>query len=104
VETKDNARALFDLVRYARQGLEKRLEVASLKLLELSLMERPTKVKVIGYERTYHMVGVVEHQLTKQRKGFEIRLDLAMGECDREAVYLLANEIARSLIESYYPK
>ena len=104
METKDNARALFDLVRYARQGLEKRLEVASLKLLELSLMERPTKVKVIGYERTYHMVGVVEHQLTKQRKSFEIRLDLAMGECDREAVDPLVNEIARSLIESYYPK
>jgi len=102
--SKVDARALFDLVRYARQALEKRLEVASLKLLDLSLVERPTKVKIIGYERTYHMVGVAEHQLTKQKKGFDIRLDLSMGECDREAVDPLANEIARSLIESYYPK
>lgn len=102
---KDAARNLFDFLIHVRKGLEERLPIMNLRLLDLELKKLNSKrVLAPGAAMAFQIEGIVERPISKETKRFAIRIDLDPdGEApSREELDPLINEIQRGVKEAFY--
>ena len=101
---KDAARNLFDFLVHVRKGLEERLPLMNLKLVDLNLVALKSMVLAPGADGAFQIEGIVERPISKEMKRFGIRVDLdPCGEApSRDELAPFINEIMRGVESAFY--